>query len=135
MNTIGYLTAFDSTVLFGGAPPYKAKSLVQNTSTALVKTYVLSNGTKINYDGTDDSDTTPGKVSQVIYCPSGGATLYATLAAKLGYYGAITLYKLATGTLSANGILEEVRDVTPNPVHGTAHMEILVTFDLLSVWS
>lgn len=137
MNTIGYLSLFDTTTLVDGAPgtSLKAMGLVENTSTVHIKTYIIpTTGAKLNYDGISDSDVTTGKVTQEILCKSGGETLYAALAAKLGHYGVLTLTKSAGGTLVANAVLEQVRDITPFKTHGTAEMRIAVTFDLVGTW-
>ena len=133
-NTVGYLTAFDGTTLINHST-LRATGVVANTTTAHIRTYVLPNGTKVNYDGTADGAVTPGKATQRIYCVSGGATLYAALAGKLGYYGTLTLTKLATGTTTCSAILESAEDITQRVIHGTGYMEILVTFELVSEWS
>ncbi len=137
MNTIGYLSAFDTTPLVDGMPGTALKALgyVENTSTVVIRTYVLPSGAKLNYDGGNDADVVPGKATQEILCVSGGAVLYAALAAKLGNYGSLTLTKITGGTLSANAILEMVQDITPFRTHGTAEMRISVTFELVSAWS
>ena len=133
-NTVGYLTAFDGTTLVNHST-LRATTVVGNTTTVHIKTYVLPNGTKVNYDAAADASTTPGKAIQEIHCDSGGGALYAALTAKLGFYGTLTLTKLATGALTCSAILEMVEDISLHPIHGTGYMKIRVTFELVSEWA
>ena len=135
-NTIGYLTAFDGTDLVDVVPPTTlcAIGVAQQSAVVALRTYVLPNGTLVNYDGAGDSALTPGKISQEIMDTSGGIALYGTLAAKMGNQGTLTLTQLATGTVTANAILISVEDISDSMDRATA-MKIKVEFQLVGDWS
>jgi len=135
-NPVGYLTIFDTTTLINHTTK-RATNQVGNTSIANILVYKLPNGTKVSYNGTADAKLTPGRATQDITLTAGGETLAATLIAKVGNYGALTFAKLssASALLTNKAYLESVQDITEWRTHGTAHMRIRVTFELLEDWT
>ena len=132
-NTVGYLITFDSTTLIDHST-LKGASICQNGATVHRRTYVLPSGTVVNYDGTADSVVVPGEVSQDIFCTTGGAALYNTLSAKLGYYGDLVLSPLSGANVTATAILLSVEDVSTTPIERVSRMTIRVTFQTLDTW-
>lgn len=132
-NLIGYLTAFDGTTLINHST-LCAISVAQQASIVALRTYVLPNGTIVNYDGTSDAALTPGQISQEIMATSGGIALHDALAAKIGNYGTLTLTQLATGTVTANAILTSIEDISDSMARADA-MKISLTFQLVGDWA
>ena len=136
-TTVGFIITIDGVTIVDHGT-YKASGVAQNAATANVLTYVLPNGTKINYDGTADSTTTPGRMIQDTVCTSGGATKYAAMVAKLGNYVTSRLdpLKTATGILNNPGtILVGVEDTTPGNMHSDEYMHIRYTIEVVGDWT
>jgi hypothetical protein len=131
-NTVGYLITFDSTTMINHTT-LKGASIAQNNATVALRTYVLPNGVKVNYDGAADSNVTHGQISQDIFCTTGGATLYGTLVGKLGNYASLILDPLTGSNVTFNAILLSVEDVSATPIERISRMTIRVTFEIISV--
>ena len=136
MSAIGYISDFDGleliddTVTVGGVN-YKAQSLVGDTSQVISRFRQLANGTVVNYDGTSDADTSPAReVKQKISVSSSPTTYYDTVAAKLGMRGTVTKYKLAGGTETCTGVLNEVKLLERSrPAHGYIWLELIFAME------
>lgn len=139
MTNLGYLSDFDSIVLVDdtttqGGVNKKAISLVGNTDDVISRIRTLANGTKVNYDGTADSDTTPGKASQKLLVTSGGVALYNSLVAKIGYRGALTKKDWGISTAAiCTAILLDVKILSgSSPIIN--YMRIQTDFELETDW-
>ena len=134
-TTVGYLITIDGTTIINHST-LRAINTVQNAATTHLLTYVLPKGGKVNYDGTADSNTTPGRMSQEIICYSGGATLYGTLVGKLGNYVTSVLSPLTGADLTNTGtIINAIDDLTPRKIHGTGVMHIRITIEVVGNWA
>ena len=134
-TTVGYLITIDGTTIINHST-LRAINTVQNAATAYLRTFVIPSGTKINYDGTSDSNTTPGRMSQEIICYSGGATLYGTLVGKQANYVTSVLSPLTGADLTNTGtIIAAVDDITPRKIHGTGVMHIRITIEVVGNWA
>ena len=136
-TTVGYILSFDGTVIVDivGATTLRAITTAQNGAVANALLYTLPNGTRINYNGTADATTTPGRMSQSIICTSGGPALYGTLVAKLGHYGTTVLSPLSGADLSAASILVAVEDITPAKIARVNSMHIRITVEVVGDWT
>ena len=138
-TTLGYLISVDGVIIVDVTVPVTtplAIGVVQNTAVANALTYVLPNGTKINYNATADGTTTPGRMTQDILCTSGGIALYGTLVAKLNNYVTSVFSPLSGSDLTNTGtILVEVRDITPNSVKRDGDVHIRVVIDVVGDWA
>ena len=140
--TVGYISDFDSlelvddTATLGGVVK-KAQSLVGDTNEVIDRFRDLANGTRVNYDGTADSDVRPGEAKQRISCNSGAPAYVASVEAKKKYRGTVTKRKWAGGAATyetCTGVLQEVKILSQSsPV--LDHMTIELHFKFESVWS
>lgn len=134
MSKLGYLVTFDGTTLVDHSNK-RALDVVDNTSGVNLPVSILPNGTKVYYNGTSDSTTTPGRAKQRLINVSAGNTFYATLVGKLGNYGTLTLDPLDGGAnLTCSAILVSVRDITPI-LRSRDKLWVEVEFELLTDWS
>ena len=133
-TTLGYLITVDGTTIVNHTT-LRAVNVVQNTATVNVPTYVLPSQVKVYYNGTADSTTTPGTMSQDIICTSGGIALYGTLSAKIGNYVTSVLSPLSGADLTNTGtVIMAVDDITPQIKHdGDVH--IRVTIEVIGDWA
>ena len=132
-NNVGFLTLFDGTTLVNHSDQ-RATDVVDNTSGVNVPLVILPNGTKVYYNGTSDSTTTPGRAIQRFAEWSDGVSIYGTLVGKLGHIGTLTKTRLGGTTYTCDAVLIGVRDVTPI-LRTRANMIIEVEFELLTDWT
>lgn len=136
---MGFLTVFDGLTI-SNYTTLKPTIIAVDTSKPALRMYMLPNGTKVNWNGIGDDDITPGQITQEIHCTSGGMSLFNNLKAKEGNYGVLTLTRMNSNpvtivTMTCNANLVSVVDISPNPIHDTATMDLRMIFELWSVWS
>lgn len=134
-TALGYLITVDGTTIVNHTT-LKAISVVQNTASVQARTFVTPSGVKINYDGTANSDVTPGRMAQDILCTTGGIALYATLIGKLGNKVTSVLSPLSGADLTnTSTIIVGVEDNTPQNVKRDGDVHIRVTIDITGDWA
>lgn len=133
-GSLGYLSAFDGITLVNRTTRFDM-GWVTAAAQVLTRTERLPNGTIINYDGNTDSIVVPGNLSpQEIYVSEGAESFFASLVAKLGHVGTLTLTKKAGGTVTTTAILTAVKDTTPRLIQGDA-LRITVQFTVIDAWA
>ena len=130
----GYYSAFDGLTIVDGSTT-KHRSVEGLTDVVIDRTKNLASGTKVNYDGTSDASTHPGRARQQIVASGGGAlTALDNLIAKIGMRGTLTRTKLATGTETCTAILEDVQVMsTTRPVF--TYYEYIAYWNLETDWA
>ena len=135
----GYISDFDGleliddTVTLGGVVK-KAKSTVGDTNEVIDKFRDLADGTRVNYDLTNDAEVRPGEAVQVISCNSGAAAYVDSVEAKKKLRGEVTKKKWVTGSERCTGVLMEVR-VDPQSSPALDYMTIALRFKFETVWT
>lgn len=134
---LGYISTFDTLEMVNGTTK-KAKNLVAQTYTVAENLYTLPNGTVVNYDGTADTVTTPGKVTQRIAVsvptvPTSAYAFYNSLIPKLGNRGTLTKTYVTTGSQTCTAILKEVR-LLEESQPGLGYLVMDVTWECETAW-
>lgn len=139
MAQLGYISAFDGVTLSDGSAR-KPQTPVGDTAIVQSKMYVLPNGTKINYNGTGDDNTTPGgvKVRHVIKSTSGGDTAitrYNAITGKKGNRGTLTKTIFGTSTTqTCTAVLTDVQ-VMANSLPQKNILFLDLTFECETDWA
>lgn len=133
-SVLGYLVTFDGNTMVNHTTK-RALDVVDNTSGVNLPVVILPNGTKVYYNGTSDSTTTPGKAKQRVIVTTGADSFYANMIAKLGDYGTLTLDPVdGSANLTCSAVCTSVRDITPI-LRDRDSMWMEFEFELLTNWS
>lgn len=130
----GFLTAFDGSTLVNHSAYYalsfaRVDMIVQN------KTYVLPNGTKLNYDASTDSTVTPGTARQEVHYATSGYSVAGAIEAKLGNIGTLTHTDLASTAKACTAILTKAQRIGVSAIGDRAVMQMEYEFDLVTDWA
>jgi len=132
---VGYVTMFDLVAVVNGTTR-RATTYTGDGTIAKARVITLPNGTKVNYDGTSDSPTTLGRVTQE-FLDTAGSAYMTSLHNKLGNVGLLVLTDAAddpTTYLSASAILIKVQDTTP--VQGARDkVWCTATWEIVGAWA
>lgn len=134
---LGYVTAFDGITL--SSSNVKPVTAIGSTNTVQEKMFTLPNGTKINYDGSTDTNVTPGRIKvDFILKNESSNNLYDGLQAKKGNRGTLTKTKFSTGspgTETCTAVLMniEVNQEKSRPQKGKVY--ITAEFELETDWA
>ena len=136
---VGYISDFDAleliddTATLGGVVK-KTKSLIGNTNEVIDAMRDLADGTRVNYNLTNDADVRPGEAVQIISVNSGASAYVDSVEAKKKLRGEVTKRKWTSGSERCTGILMDVR-INPNSRPALDHMTISLHFKFETVWS
>lgn len=129
---LGYISSFDGLDLIStyGTP----KSVIGNTDEVNVHIVKLDNGTVINYDGILDASFSPGSGEQTLGLHTTAVAAYGLMQAKKSLRGLVTKTKLAGGTETCTGVLEDVVLKSIDAPNGAA-LHVTLYFNFETSWA
>ena len=134
---LGYVTAFDGITVHSGST-LKSLTAIGSTNTVQEKMFTLPNGTKVNYDGTTDTNVTPGSIKVDFWFTSSAYSTYDGLQAKKGNRGTLTKTKFSTvspGTEICTAVLMniDINQEKSRPKKGKLY--VTMEFELETDWA
>lgn len=135
---IGYVTAWGAWTIVNHTT-HKALNLVDDGNKVVNRIYELSNGVKVNYDGTTRQEITPGQITQDIRISSGtaGNVRFRQFRGEMGKSASLTFDAIedAYPLYYCTAVLIAVTDISPIKLTTRTTMSIRLTWDLVSLWS
>ena len=133
--SIGYVSTWNGTWLINDTTRFATK-YTGNGLIVKPRIVVLPDGTKVSYDGTSTSPSSPGRLTQEFY-DTEGPTFLDSLHGQLGKVSTVVLREsenAGANTDSAQAILVMVKDVTP--IQGKrSRVWGEVTWEIIGDWS
>lgn len=141
IGTSGYITTWDplpvgsALEIVKPASGRRAINFPDDGQIVKPRIITLGNGTKVHYDGIVAAPLTPGTVTQELFVSSGALAWLISMKAYLGQVGDLVMVDADTSSFgTAQGILTEVKDITPVDINRT-RMWISLTWEMLELWT